>query len=189
MNEQTQRETSASSASRQLRDKASGLAQGAKEQARAQYDEKKEAAVGELSTLASALHRAVSEMSENNPGNMSGKVVATIADRIESFSRDIEGKDLDQVMSGIDRFARRNPAAFLGGAVALGFLAARFLKSSGDSYAGAGGGFYSSEAYGGFRGGRGDSAIGSTGFSGGVGVDTPGTTIPTSADFDRKGRP
>ena len=150
----------------QLREKAADLAHGAKEQARAQYDEKKDIAVGELGTLASSLRRVVDDLGSTHPNNMSGKVVSTLADRLESFSQTLEGKDLDNVVTDVERFARRNPAAFLGGALALGFIASRFLKSSADTFSDRDD--YSSEAYGGSMGDRTDSAIGSTGYSGGA---------------------
>lgn len=151
----------------QLRDKAADLAQGAKEQARAQYDEKKDIAVGELGTLASSLRRVVDDLGSSHPNNMSGKVVSTLADRLESFSRTLDGKDLDNVVTDVERFARRNPAAFLGGAVALGFIASRFLKSSANTYSDRDD--YGSEAYGNYSSGeRTDSAIGSAGYSGGA---------------------
>lgn len=165
-----------------MREKAADLAHGAKEQARAQFDQKKDVARGELDTLASALRRAGSEVSDQ--GGMSGRVITTLADRIDSFGRSIEGQDLDQMMHGVERFARRNPAAFIGGAVALGFVASRFLKSSGrtfdrDDY-------YSAEAYGGYRDEGIDSAIGSTayGMRGGYGT-TYGSELDTSRELNR----
>ena len=152
----------------QVREKASHLAEGAKEQVRAQYDERKDVAVGELGSLASGLRRLVDDLSASNPNNVSGKVVSTIADRIESFGPSLEGRDLDNNVSDVERCARRNPAAFLGGAVALGFLASRFLKSSAPAYYGSND-FYSSDAYGGSHNGRTDSAIGNAEFTGGAG--------------------
>lgn len=178
----------------QLRDKAADLAHGAKEQVRAQYDEKKDMAVGELGTLASSLRRVVDDLGSSHPNNMSGKVVSTLADRLESFSQTLEGKDLDNVVTDVERFARRNPAAFLGGAVALGFIASRFLKSSADTYGD--GDYYSSEAYGGFTGDRTDSAIGSAGYTGGAipssgmsgsGASTIGSTGSVPATGMRSG--
>jgi hypothetical protein len=165
MNESMPRSGDASGGTKQqIRDTAANLAQGAKEQARAQYDERKGAAVGELGTLASSLRRVVDELGQSNPNNMSGKVVATLADRLESFSRSLDGKDLDRVVTDVERFARRNPAAFLGGAVALGFIASRFLKSSAgprDDFD-----FYASEGFG--VTGRTDTPYASGGFGGGV---------------------
>jgi hypothetical protein len=90
-------------------------------------DQRKGAAVGELGTLAGALRRAGTELSENS--GLAGTAVNTIAERVESISKSLDGKDLRTVMGDVEQFARRNPVAFVGGAVALGFIASRFLKS------------------------------------------------------------
>jgi len=39
--------------------------------------------------------------------------------------------DLDSLLSDVERFARRQPAVFLGGCFALGFILARVVKTSG----------------------------------------------------------
>lgn len=54
----------------------------------------------------------------------------TVADKVEQISGYIEKKDLREVMNDVEDFAHRQPLLFLGGAFALGILAARFLKSS-----------------------------------------------------------
>jgi hypothetical protein len=175
MNENMPRSGGPSGARAPIMEKAADLAHGAKEQARAQYDERKSAAVGELGSLASSLRRVVDDLGASHPNNMSGRVVSTIADRIETFGQSLEGKDLDRVIGDVETFARRNPAAFLGGAVALGFIASRFLKSSAPMGHSSGRDLYSSEAYGGYNAGRTDSAIGTAGFTGGAttgGLDT-----------------
>ena len=59
----------------------------------------------------------------------------SIAGQVEQLSRYLNGKDLRQMTNDVERFARRNPAVFLGGAFALGLLAARFLKSGNPSQA------------------------------------------------------
>lgn len=170
MNETMPRSDDAGSGAKsQIREKASGLARGVKEQARAQYDERKNVAVGELSTLASQLRSVVDELGSSHPNNMTGRVVSTLADRIESFGHSLEGKDLDDLVSDVEQFARRNPAAFLGGALAVGFLAARFIKSSASRAMAADTSWDSSAAMG-DAGERTDSPIGS--YSGGA--------VPTS---------
>ncbi len=58
------------------------------------------------------------------------KYSESVASQVEQFSRYLEKKDLRDVANDVERFARRNPAVFLGGAFALGLLAARFLKSA-----------------------------------------------------------
>lgn len=107
-----------------VRDKATGLAEGA-------FDKQKGTALGELGNVASALRRAGGELSENN--SVAAQLVSTIADRVEGVGRSLEGKNLTDVVGDVEQFARRNPGAFIGGAIALGFLASRFIKSSADA--------------------------------------------------------
>jgi hypothetical protein len=52
------------------------------------------------------------------------------AHQVEQFSRTLKERDVEQLYGEAEAFARRQPGVFLGGAVVLGFLAARFLKSS-----------------------------------------------------------
>ena len=61
--------------------------------------------------------------------DITAKYSDSIASQVEKLSSYLEGKDLREMANDVERFARRNPAVFLGGAFTLGLLAARFLKS------------------------------------------------------------
>jgi hypothetical protein len=158
-----------------VRHKAADLAGEAKAQAREQYDRQISTATGELDSLASALRRAGGELGEQH--GMSSRVVTTVADRIESFSRSLDGKDLDRVVRDVETFARRNPAAFLGGAVAVGFLAARFLKSERPDTYGGSRDFYSS----GGRYGLDRGSTSGTGYT--SGLEPSGYGINSGTDY------
>jgi hypothetical protein len=67
--------------------------------------------------------------------DVTAKYSDSIATQVEQFSHYLEAKDLRQLASDVERFARRNPAVFLGGTFALGLLAARFLKSGNSNQA------------------------------------------------------
>lgn len=110
----------------QVRDKVGTVASGAKEKASAAYSKQKESIVGDVENLAQMLRRAGQEMN----GSPLSRLTDTVADQLESVGRVVGGKDLDTIIRDVESFARRNPAAFLSGAAALGFMAARFLKSS-----------------------------------------------------------
>lgn len=69
----------------------------------------------------------------NQIASLAGKYGDTVAGQVEKFSHYVEGSDLKEVARDVEKFARRNPALFVGGAFALGVLAARFLKSSGSA--------------------------------------------------------
>lgn len=59
----------------------------------------------------------------------------TLADKVEGISGYLDDRNLKEMMSDVEDFAHRNPALFLGGAFALGVVAARFLKSSSSNQA------------------------------------------------------
>ena len=54
----------------------------------------------------------------------------TAANKIEQVAGYFETRDLRAITRDVENFARQNPAIFVGTAFAVGFLAARFLKSS-----------------------------------------------------------
>jgi hypothetical protein len=122
-----------------LRDKAAGLAGQAKEQASSMFDQRKSTAVSEIDGLVSALRQAGGQLEGSQ---VAGRLITTAAERLESVSRAIDGRSLDDLKDDVERLARRNPAIFLGGAMAIGLIAARFLKSSGSSYSSRPAGFY-----------------------------------------------
>ena len=64
------------------------------------------------------------------------KYTDTLAEKIEKASDYIDNREIGEMLGDAERFARRNPAIFIGGAFALGLLLARFLKSSGSKKSG-----------------------------------------------------
>lgn len=54
------------------------------------------------------------------------------ADQLDRMSASLRQKDLSTMLSEASDLARSHPAIFLGGAVALGFIAGRFLRASGE---------------------------------------------------------
>lgn len=57
--------------------------------------------------------------------------VDQVADRVDSLSKYVQNREVSQIVSDVERMARREPALFIGGAFVLGLLTARFLKSTG----------------------------------------------------------
>ena len=124
-----------------VREKAADLAGSAKEQAKniagkamdkaeEQFNTQRQSVVGEIQNFAAVMRDAGDRLRERNASPIGAMVVNTIADRLDTFGRSFQGKDLDAVFGDIENFAHRNTAAFLGTAAALGFLASRFMKSS-----------------------------------------------------------
>ena len=117
------------------RDKAAEVAAKAKERIEGQYDAKKDEAMSEIHHLASALRTAADNVRTDGGSSISATLLTRAAERLDSVGSSFSGKDLDGIVDDVERFARRSPAAFIGGAMLLGFAASRFLKSSGrDQY-------------------------------------------------------
>lgn len=87
-----------------------------------------------VASVADSIRQVGENLGKSNENNqiaaLAGKYGDTLAGQVEKFSSYIEDKDYKELMRDIEQFARRNPALFVGGAFALGVLAARFLKSS-----------------------------------------------------------
>lgn len=139
-----------------VREKASSLAGGA-------FEKQKGTALGELDNIASALRKAGSELGDS--GGVATKLVSTIADRVESAGRSLDGKELGDVVDDLERFARRNPATFISGAIAVGFLASRFFKSNASAVPP-----------------RPQQSLADTGIGSGIGSTTGPSDFPTSTD-------
>jgi hypothetical protein len=117
-----------------VRDKAAQVAGMAKERIAGQYDEKKNVALNEVQHFASALRRAGENLRDDGSSSIGATLLTRAAERLDSIGSSMGGKDLDAIVTDVERLARRNPAAFLGGAMLLGFAASRFLKSSGRGF-------------------------------------------------------
>lgn len=116
-----------------VRGKAAEVAGMAKEKIADQYDQQKDRAMNEVEHLATALRRAGENLRDEGNSSIGAAVLSRVAGHLETVGGSMEGKDLDGLVRDVERIARRNPAAFIGGAMLLGFAASRFLKSSGPS--------------------------------------------------------
>lgn len=107
-----------------------------KENATSAIDDKKANIAQGLTSVADTL-RQVGDSVKPPVGEQPNKVAElttqyteTLSQQVEKLSGYLERQDLSGLMTDLERFARRNPVVFLGGAFALGILASRFLKSS-----------------------------------------------------------
>lgn len=79
--------------------------------------------------VAGALHRAASDLNAEN--ETMGRYTDMAAERLDEVANYLRDTDWNSVIEGAEDFARRQPAWFIGGAVAAGFLIARAVKNSG----------------------------------------------------------
>ncbi len=118
------RERSESSAS--VENAAVRLVKDARELVAAEVTRRATKASGDIHRLAKALELASAQLE----GNVASPYVDELAARLERASRRIEELDGREVVQEIERFARREPLWFAGGALAVGAIGARFLKTA-----------------------------------------------------------
>lgn len=82
-----------------------------------------------LSGVASTLHSSSQQLREQNQESAS-RAIERAAEGVERFATYLQDTNVDDVVASVHEFARRQPAAFIGGAFALGFIASRFIKAT-----------------------------------------------------------
>jgi hypothetical protein len=107
-------------------------AQVAAGQATSLAQSQKDRAGESLSMVAQALRQTGQNLDQQGQGTV-GQLAGKAADQVERVSGYLRERDVNQLIFEVEDYARRNTALFLGGAFALGMLAARFLKSSSPS--------------------------------------------------------
>lgn len=118
----------------QLKDKVKEQAQGAKEHFRAEaergFERGKGRVVAQVHSVAQAFRKTGEQLRHEDQGDLAG-YTDKIADSVEQVSSYLDEKGLRGTMSDLEGFARQRPGLFVGGALAVGIVAARFLRSSG----------------------------------------------------------
>jgi ElaB/YqjD/DUF883 family membrane-anchored ribosome-binding protein len=137
--------TDASGAFDKNNETAKGLLDQAKEKAGQAYDsvaekastkleEQKGSLSGGLSSVATSVRKVGANLKDSESEGGLAKYTAEYSDvaaqKIEQVADYLERKDMKGMYRDVENFARSNPAIFIGGAFAIGLLAARFLKSS-----------------------------------------------------------
>jgi hypothetical protein len=106
-----------------------GMIDRGKERVLSSVDDQKIRVARTLGAVASSLKSSGAEMHTGDAAAIGG-VVERVADQIDRAATYLERSDVEEIVGGVERFARRNPALFIGAAFAVGVLGARFLKSS-----------------------------------------------------------
>jgi hypothetical protein len=105
------------------------LGEQARDRVTSRLHEQKSRAADTLGGVAQALLVAGQHLQEQNQGSMT-PYVERLAHQVERVSHFLEDTNVDEVASDVGQFARRHPGLFIGGALVLGFVGARFLRSS-----------------------------------------------------------
>lgn len=104
-------------------------AHGMRERARSAVDQQKDAAAGSIEGVAQAL-RSASDDLEHRGQPMVAQYSRQVAEGLEGMANWVSRRNIDDLVGGVEDFARQRPVAFMGGAMVAGFALARFMKSS-----------------------------------------------------------
>ena len=89
----------------------------------------KSRATDTIGSLATAMRGTTNTFREQNQ-DMVAQYVERAAEQLDRLSSHLRERDVNDLLDDAGRFARRQPAVFIGAAFAAGVIAARFLKSS-----------------------------------------------------------
>jgi hypothetical protein len=78
--------------------------------------------------MAGAIRRAAHEFEDDVP--QAAQYIRSAADQVDYITKSLRDRNVGQLINDVEDFARRQPTAFLGATVIVGFVALRFLKSS-----------------------------------------------------------
>ena len=118
----------------QMRSSASDTFKTVKSNTTAKLEEQKSTLSTGLMTVADNIRQLGSNLSGAQANDPLTRIAAdyseTAAQKLRTAADYFNSHDVETMYRDVEGLARRNPAVFVGGAFALGFLAARFLKSS-----------------------------------------------------------
>lgn len=119
-----------SKASEQAKTGAQGVADAVSSEAAGYANQAKETTAEEVKSVASALRSAAQDLRSGSPQE---RTFSQIAESLADASDAVRNKDLSEMVGDLNRFAKKNPLVFLGGAVLVGFAATRFAKATSES--------------------------------------------------------
>jgi ElaB/YqjD/DUF883 family membrane-anchored ribosome-binding protein len=104
-----------------------------RERAAAQLSTQKDRATDGLGTVAQAVRQSAQQLRENRHDAIA-QYVEKAGDQIDRLSTQLRNRDVGELVNEVQRFARKQPALFVGSAFAIGVIGARFLKSSSNDH-------------------------------------------------------
>jgi uncharacterized protein YjbJ (UPF0337 family) len=115
----------------EVADQAREIASDAGEKVRAAVANQKSAGAEYLSSIGNSMRRASFEFDGQLP--QAGQYIRSAAEQVERLSEAVRNRELSQLVSDVQDFARKQPVAFFGAAALAGFAVVRFLKSAPES--------------------------------------------------------
>lgn len=113
----------------QVVDQAKNTLQQARDRASSSLGESKSQLAEQVGSIAEALRRTTDHLRSENQQRFAG-FTDTIARQVDQVADYLRNKDARAMRQDLENLARRQPAIMFGGALVLGLIGARFLKSS-----------------------------------------------------------
>lgn len=95
----------------------------------ATVDDARSKAAGRVDDVAASADAAAAQLERDDMSRLSG-YVHEMASALSGVAGDLRTRSGDDMLKQVSQLARRNPALFLGGAVAIGFGLSRFARAS-----------------------------------------------------------
>jgi ElaB/YqjD/DUF883 family membrane-anchored ribosome-binding protein len=121
----------ASGTQEQLSAKAHELGEDASVKVREQLDQRSTQAGEQVQAMGNALQSGVEQL-RNEGNDVPARVMSQVAERAEDLGAYLQSARADQMLTDLERFARRRPWVTAGVGVFAGFVASRFVKASAD---------------------------------------------------------
>jgi iron-sulfur cluster repair protein YtfE (RIC family) len=133
MREQTQDPAAAvRQPARELGEKVGHMREDAERRLMSLLSEQERVIAGQGHELAAALRETGESLQRRGNGDGLAAYVVDAANGIDEWMRRLEQEDPGHLLSTLNDAARRNPGLVFGGALGLGFVLSRFLRSSGE---------------------------------------------------------
>jgi hypothetical protein len=113
----------------QVVDRARSSLEQARDRASSSLGESKGQFADQFGTIAEALRRTTEQLRSQDQERIAG-ITDTVARQVDQVAYYLRNKDAIAMRTDLENLARRQPALVLGGALILGLMGARFLKSS-----------------------------------------------------------
>jgi len=113
----------------QVVDQAKSTFQQARDRASSSLGESKGQLSEQVRNIADALRRTTEHLRSEDQQRIAG-LTDTVARQVEQVADYLSNKDARAMRQDLENLARRQPAVMIGGALVLGLIGARFLKSS-----------------------------------------------------------
>jgi len=106
-------------------------------QIKSQLTHQKDALGVGVTEVAQIVKKSAEDLRGKGLGAFASPYIEQAGQKLTDFGTIAQQKDIDEVIRDTESFARVQPAVFVGIATLIGFVAARFLKSSGQTAASA----------------------------------------------------